>query len=225
MLFEKPLKITFFQAANIIVSIFLIVAFIIAGQNITETFKVASISALNSLEPKPMDYFWELNIHQAALDKNKIRIYADYYEHLLQIFPSLWEDYGILGYCYHYLNDDPKAIRFLQVAIQYNPDFFLNYYNLAIIYINESRYQEAAALLQKALKVSPMTSLKNTFTSRLVYSPLLLADPQKAFTEAAAHLRMMYNASSVMIKLLHHADNSQITQALFKKLRPELYAF
>ena len=44
-----------------------------------------------------MDYFWELNIHQAPLDKNKIRYYADYYEHLLQVFPEARDAYGMLG--------------------------------------------------------------------------------------------------------------------------------
>ena len=47
----------------------------------------------------------------------------------------------------------PKV--FLKTAILHYPDYFWNYYNLAAIYINQSRYQEAALVLQKGLKVDP----------------------------------------------------------------------
>jgi tetratricopeptide (TPR) repeat protein len=214
-----------FKSAHIITGILLLIVFCIAGRNITQTFVVADMSALNNLQPQPKDYFWELNIHQASVDKNKIRYYADYYEHLLHVFPSLRETYGLLGYCYHYLNDDPKAIKFLKMAIQDYPDYFWNYYNLGIIYIHESRYQQAADMLQKALKVDPMTSLKKMFASQMVYVPLLETNDKKAFVNVARHLKETYQSSFVLMKILDQAAYRKEMPEIMKKLNPEAYAF
>lgn len=221
----KLLKSLLFPAANIIVSIFLISAFFMAGQNVTQTFVVARMAALNNLKPQPMDYLWELNIHQAPLDKNKIRYYADYYEHLIESFPSLWAAYGLLGYCYHYLNDDPKAVRFLKTALDHDPVLFWNNYNLAVIYIQGSRYHEASAALQKALKADPRASLKIMFTSAFVYLPLFGPDGKKDLDEAAKHLEGTYRRGFMLMQILDQADHRKEARDMLKKFTGELYAF
>jgi len=214
------------KAINILVAIFLLSLFFIAGQNVVQTFTVANTAALNNLKPEPMDYFWELNIHHAALDRNKIRTYADYYEHLLQVYPFLWDAYGVVGYCYHYLNDDPKAIKFLKIAIQHDPEYFWNYYNLAIIYFNESRYQDTASLLQEAFKISPKVSFYRMFKSEYVYVPLLSGPNEKiVFEDAATHLREVYQSSVVLMQILNQSKNSQEQQEALGRLNPVLYAF
>ena len=225
MFSKKLLKDLVFPGANILIGIFLLAIFFIAGQNIAQTFTVANMTALNNLRPNPINYFWELNIRKAPLERNKIRYYTDYYEHLLQVFPSIRDAYGLLGYCYHYLNDDPKAIRFLKMANRYYPDYFWNYYNLAVIYINESRYQEASELLQKALKVDPMTSLKNMFASQMVYWPLLEKGEKKVVVVASLHLKEAYQTSFVLMKILNQTVYQKEMPAIMKRIHPELYAF
>jgi tetratricopeptide (TPR) repeat protein len=219
------LKSLLFPTANILAALFLLSAFFIAGQNVIQTFAVANMAALNNLRPQPMDYFRELNTHRATPDKNKIRTYADYYEHLLQVFPNLWDAYGILGYCYHYLNDDPQAITFLKIAVKNYPDYFWNYYNLAAIYINESRYQEASGVLRKALSLPPVSSLKSMFTSRFVYLPLLETDEKRTLEDTAKHLYKMYRSSFVLVQVFNQAGNNEEARDVMKKLRLELYAF
>lgn len=225
MILKKPLKTFLFPAANVLIGIFLLSAFFIAGQNVVQTFSVANITSLGNLQPQPTDYFLELNAHQSTPDKNEIHCYADYYEHMLEVFPNLWDAYGILGYCYHYLNDDPKAIKFLKIAIQNYPDYFWNYYNLAAVYVNESRYQEASDVLQKALNVPPMASLKTMFTSRMVYLPLLDADEKKSLAYTARHLKEMYRSCFVLAQILNQTGNSEEFQEVLRKFKPELYAF
>jgi len=224
-LFKRPLKAFLSPAANILVTVFLLSVFFIASQNVVQTFAVADIAALNNLQPQPTDYILELSIHQAAPDKNKIHCYVDYYEHLLRVFPNLGDAYGMLGYCYHYLNDDPKAIGFLKMAIEHDPDYFWNYYNLAAIYLNESRYQEAFGSLQKALNVPPMASLKSMFTSPMVYLPLLGPDEKKVLPYTVKHLKESYQSSFVLLQILNQTGNNKGSIEVMKKIKPELYAF
>jgi len=219
------LRSIIFPTVNILIALALASVFFIAGQNIVQTFAVADMAALNNLQPQPADYLWKVNIEHAALDRNKVRIYADYYEHLLKVFPNLGDAYGILGYCYHYLNDDTQAISSLKTAINEYPDYFWNYYDLAAIYINEARYQEASLLFQKALSLSPMTSIKRMFTSQFVYLPLLGTDIKGALQFSAKHLNDTYRSCFVLEQILLRSQRSQNTQEVFRNIKPELYAF
>jgi tetratricopeptide (TPR) repeat protein len=225
MFFKKSSNIFLSPVVNVPVALFLLSAFFIAGQNVVQTFAVADMAALNNLRPQPADYFWELNTHREAPDKNKIRCYADYYEHMLEVFPNLWDAYGMLGYCYHYLNDDPRAIRFLKIAVKNHPDYFWNYYNLAAIYINGSRYQEASGLLKKALSLPAVSSLKSMFASRFVYLPLLEPDEKKALEDTANHLYEAYRSSFVLVQIFDQAADSKEALEVMKKIKLELYAF
>jgi len=222
---EKFLNSTFFKAVNILIAFLLLAVFFIAGQNTIETFKVARMSAMSNLVPQDMDYLWELNIHQAPLDRGKIHLVVDYYEQLLKVFPSLWEIDGILGYCYHELNDDPKAIQYLKIAVQNYPNYFWNYYNLAVIYIHESRYEEAADLLQKALTLDPAKSIKNMVSSTYGYWPLLEGHQQEISKASTNHLKDFYHLSGILEILLDRTIGNPQGQEKIKELHLELYAF
>jgi len=215
----------FYPLIHILIAVFLLIAFLKAAQNVAQTFMVASMSALTNLQPQPYDYFLELSIHQQEPDKNKIHCYVDYYEHLLEIFPSLWEAYGMLGYCYHYLGDEEKAIKYLNFAINHCPEIFWNYYNLAAIYIEKHRYDEASALLQKARRISPATSLKRFFSSQMIYLPLLVPDEKKAISYAASHFQEGFQVSGMIEDIINHLGNSQKAQEAIKQFQPKLYAF
>jgi tetratricopeptide (TPR) repeat protein len=215
----------FFKTLNILLALFLLGLFFIAGQNVIQTFRVADMAALNNLVPQPLSYFRDLNTGRAVLDKDKIRVYADYYEHLIKVFPGLWDAYSMLGYCYHYLNDDPRAIRYLTTAIKGYPDYFWDYYDLAAIYINESRYQEALSALHKALDLPPMTSLKRTFTSQFVFLPLIGTGDKGALSYSAIHLGEAYKSSFIIAQILSRTESSTTARGMMKRIKPELYAF
>jgi len=221
----KQVKTFLWPAAHIFVGLLLVSVFFIAGKNVTQTFPVASMAALNNLEPQPMDYLWELNTHKVPLDQNKIGSYVDFYEHVLTVFPNLWDVYGILGYCYHYLGDDAKAIKYLQAAIQYDPDYFWNDYNLAVIYIKESRYQEADILLQKALNVSAQDTFKKMMASSWSYHLLFKTEDKKFYVDLAGHLKEAYRTSYILDKILTQEAYEKEMPAIMKKIDPELHAF
>jgi len=214
-----------FKIPYILLALFLLCVFFAAGKNVVQTFAVADMAALNNLVPQPMDYLWELNTRREAPDRNKIRIYADYYEHLIHVFPSLWDAYGVLGYCYHYLNDDPKAIKYLTMAIKEHPDNFWNYYNLAAIDINGSRYHEALGTLRTALGLPAISSIKRIFTSQYVYLPLLEPGDKEALGLCAKHLNEMYKSAFVIAQILNQAAVNNEAQEMMRKIKPELYAF
>ena len=222
---KKPLKLFLIPAVNVLVAIFLLSVFFTIGRNTVQTFTVANMSALNYLKPYPIDYLWQLNIHQAPINRNKVRYYADYDEHLLKIFPRLGDAAGVLGYCYHSLNDDANAIKFFKIAIQNYPDYFWNYYDLGLIYINEARYEEASDILQKALKVDPLASFKSLLSSPMVYLPLIEGHEKMAMTEISWHLREAYQSCFILVGLLNQPEHRKEIPEIMKKFHPEIYAF
>ncbi len=225
MALKEPLTKFLFPAANILLGVLLLGVFAVASQNVVETFKVADMSALKNLQPQPADYFSVLEEQGARPDKNRIRCYVDYYKHLLHDFPNLWDAYGMLGYCYHYLNDDRTAIKYFKLGIQHYQGYFWNYYDLAAIYINESRYQEASDLLQKALTLDLKGTLKKMFTSQWVYLPLFEPDLTNGLTRAVRHLQETHQFGFVLVQILNRMGNNKEAQDMMTKIKPELYAF
>jgi tetratricopeptide (TPR) repeat protein len=225
MLFKKPLKTFLFPAANILLFIFLLTAFFMAGQNVLEVFPAAPMAALNYLQPQPLDYLWELNNYEAPMDINKIRYYKDYFEHLIQVFPSLRDAYGLIGYCYHYLGDDTQAIDDLQKAIAANPIYTWNYYNLALIYIDQYRYREASSLLEKLQLLDAQKSIKRMFASKYVYEPLLGNNDQDALAPVVQHLKISYRVSFVLANALDQMPVREDARAAVKRMKLELHAF
>ncbi len=214
-----------FAAVQMALAALLLAGFYMAAQNVIETFPVASISALNNLQPKPPDYFLDLSERKDVPDTNKVHAYVDYFEHLLADFPNLWDAYGILGYCYHYLHDDAKAKQYLKTAIQNYPDCFWNYYNLAVILINEGQYAQASDILKRGLSVAPVTTLKRLFTSPRVYLPLLEPDEKRALSYTFRHIQETYHSVFILVEVLNHINDRPQTAGLLKKLKLELYAF
>ena len=225
MILKKPLKTFLFPAANIILSLFLFGVFFTAGQSIVRTFYPANISSLANLSPNPINYFWDLNIYNAPLNKSRVRYYADYFEHLLKVFPSVRDAYGVLGYCYHFLGDDTKAIDYLKKAIEYNPLYIWNYYNLAAIYMHQYRYQETAILLEKIQFLYPQASLQRMLESPYVYDRLIAPGGKGAIDAVSRHMSLCYRVSLDLVQLLVQAPNNIGIQKALKKVNLELYAF
>src|SRR5689334_11657915 len=110
MSYKKPLKLSLFQIANILLSLSLIIFFIVQAYGIVKTFPTAQMSGLVRLRPTPMNYFWDLNVSNVSVNQDQIHYYTYYYEELHKLLPNVTDVYGILGYCYHYLGDDSKAV-------------------------------------------------------------------------------------------------------------------
>lgn len=210
---------------NILIGLCLITGFYAAGRSIVETYPVARVASLTNFAPASWDYFWKLNIQNAPMDKKRVLYYTDYYEHLLAVYPSLRDAYGVLGCCYHYLGDDNKAVLYLKKAIAFNPSFSWNYYNLAVLYIYQSRYREAGPLLLQLLQVEPQKSLQMMFASPYVYAPLLAAGGKDALAGAARHLNLSYKVSYDLLQFISPLADRDKAGAVLKKMQLELYVF
>ncbi|MDE2027721.1 MAG: hypothetical protein KGK03_07610 [Candidatus Omnitrophica bacterium] len=225
MLSAKPLKTFLFPLLNILLGILMLCVFFTYGRNVVRTFKLARMSAVGRLMPSSMDYFWKLNIGHAPIDKPKIRYYADFYENMLKAYPALTDAYGILGCCYHYLGDDAKASDYLDKAIFYDPLYSWNYYNLAVLDIRRSRYQEAADLLQRMLHLDPTKSLERLYASQYVYDALLKAGGKGMVPATVEHLKTSYMAAMELVRLINQSASDKQALAVIKKMDLELYAF
>jgi len=221
MFFKKPLKNFLFLAVNIVIGLSLIAAFTLSARHIMRTVHMARFVGLGPLKPEPMDYFFQIDLHHAALDKNKVRYYADYYENLLQVFPTMIDAYGILGYCYHYLGDDLKAKEFFKKAVEGGSNYFWFTYDLAVLYIIDRDYHAGMELLRKALQIDPQVSLKS-LTSQTI-NPLL---PQPfPVNDIAAHLGQGYKQSSILYNLLNLSQSQSRAADIIKKLELDIYVF
>jgi tetratricopeptide (TPR) repeat protein len=219
------LKNFLFPAANILLSIFLLIVFWKAGRGILETYPIAQQSALGHLQPQPLTYMWDMNINNAAIDTNMINEYKDYYSYLLKIDPSQKDAYTILGYCYHYLGNDTKAIAYFKKAILNNPDYSWNYYDLMIIYFTQSRFEECYVMLKNLQQVNPQKSLRVMFTSQEIFLPLLGAGDKDAMLNSIAHLKLSYTISSfIMHELIKVKSGGQLESSV-TNMKLNIYVF
>jgi len=222
MFFKKPLKTSFWPAANILVGLALIVSFTWLTHRILQSVRMARFVGLEAIKPVPADYLWQVNTQQAAIDKNTIRYWADYYENLLQVFPELTDAYGVLGYCYHLLGNDLKAEKFLKKAMDGRTDYFWYSYDMAVLYIHEHHYHESQQLLQKALQLDPQTSLRGLTSSTVLYSLL----PQGvSLQDIATHIGQGYKQGLILLKILNPDIAPDKAENIIKQLKLELYVF
>ena len=229
MIFKKPLQLFLFPTANLLIAAYLLTAFWSYGQHIVQTIPESNAAALNKLKPEPMDYFWKISMENAPVSKPRIRYYLDYYELLLKNYPFLGETYGLMGYSYYYLGDTVRAIDCLKKGININPLYTWNYYNLGIIYIKESRYEEASNIFKKLLVLDPKISLIKMFSSQYVYLPLLkVADNAQMnlrMKTLAQHLGTSYNNSYRLLEILKEIPYANDIKSALGKINLELYVF
>ncbi len=203
---NNSVKNVLWSLINIVVSFCLVYYFFTFSSNIIRFLPFVHKSALEYLKPNPMDYFWKLNIQNAPVDENQIRYYENYYRNLKSLYPQLKEADGILGYCAYQLGDLKTALKLLQQAIDNNPGYFWNYYNLAIVYATNKQYQNAVEILQRALALNPQESLRFIFTSEAVYLPLTAYAKEQAIPDLARHLQWGYKQVANMLMSLGNKE-------------------
>lgn len=100
-------------------------------------------------------------------DRSELFAYRIYYEKLVEYMPYRADGYALLGLCDYLLGKTEEAAQAYQTAIQLNPNFFLSYYNLVVIYFHQGRYPEAIPLLEKALQMDLQHTLNFIFLSKV----------------------------------------------------------
>ncbi len=176
---------------------------IIASVCICQSFPQAEVEAVSHLRPEPMDYFWKINVENESVNIHQIRQYNDYFLALKKAAPKLAIDLnGLIGYCYIYLNDYPKAQSVLEEAIALEPRFFWNYYNLAYAYIHEGKNDKAAQTLIKAIAIPPQATFMYFQESKFVYFPLIYPGKEQAPALLNQNLNQGYQLSAIIINLI-----------------------
>jgi tetratricopeptide (TPR) repeat protein len=105
-----------------------------------------------------------------------------------------------------------EAIDFNQQGVDANPESGDLYYNLGTLYMEQSRYQEAKELFEKALEYDMEIASKNLLLSALAASYAGLGDMEarrKILMEKA-----IYNQISLKLKQLDYEQQKLLVQII-----------
>ncbi|MEI6437689.1 MAG: tetratricopeptide repeat protein [Candidatus Omnitrophota bacterium] len=107
-----------------------------------------------------------------AVDKAALRRALRYYKTLAGAFPSLGQAYDMMGFCYFYLDDLPRAARAYEKAVARAPQFFWHDYHLGLAYFRQGFFDKALAAFDRILAV-PVEEVPRWG----IYAPLTRMDP------------------------------------------------
>ncbi|MBU0469336.1 MAG: tetratricopeptide repeat protein [Candidatus Omnitrophica bacterium] len=133
-------------------------------------------------------------------DKASLGAYRAYYEKASDFYPHIAEVQAMLGFCYYYEGKKKEALDHYIKAIELEPNYFWNNYNLAVLYLQNKDQQKAIEYLTKAVSLNIDYSMKVTLTSsvyRSIWSQM--KDPKKRVIDG---LRSGYSKAFYMLGLL-----------------------
>lgn len=111
---------------------------------------------LSRLTP-PMDYFSDFVDRSDHYDRFKLMNCVNYHQAVADFFVfQRAEAYGMLGFCYERLGQEPQAVSSYRQAIALNPDYFWPYYDLGVIYYRQARYAQAGKYFEQAIEQAPI---------------------------------------------------------------------
>lgn len=125
------------------------------------------VRILNSLLV-PIDYLYELSMGEETFNKETFSAYLDYYKQFIKYSVYSADVLGMLGFCYSYMGDQPRAIGLYKEAIAQEPTFFWFHYNLGVIYFKQGQYSEAVTSFKRALSVDRKTTLTLASNSHIL---------------------------------------------------------
>ena len=135
----------------------------------------SKVTTLNYFIPS-FDYLVEFIEQPGIFKKERLHSYngyIDYYERVIDLYPTMAEGYGMLGFLYFQDGDLPKARQAYEKAIVLNPGFFWLHYDLGILYCKDRQYRSAETEFKRALVLAPENSLKFIVHSK-IYQQIIL---------------------------------------------------
>ncbi len=124
------------------------------------------VKTINHIIPQSMSALVGFSLHPNLAHPEPLKEYATYFKIVMKFVPESPADQALLGYCYYYLGDLPKAQKFFKKAVDglhRQPigvkDFFWFHYNLGVSYLRQKDYAKAKDSLQKALLSPPQMAL------------------------------------------------------------------
>jgi tetratricopeptide (TPR) repeat protein len=181
--------------------------------------KNAVDQTMSRLTP-PMNYFTEFVDKQDHYDRFKLMNCVNYHQAVAHFFPfQKAEAYGMLGFCYERLGQDPQAVASYQQAIALNPDYFWPYYNLGVIFYRQAQYSKAGDYLTQGLKLDPIKTIVLLSRSK-VYNDVNLSG-QRAVSDYFQGLQEGRREAYLLMmdSLLHQQSGSTMEQHLKPRVR------
>jgi len=123
----------------------------------------------------PIDYFAEFVDKEDHYNHFNLVNCINYHKGVAQFFAfQKAEAYGMLGFCYERLGQMQQATASYRQAIASNPDYFWPYYDLGVIFYNQTQYPKAEDYFHQALEQSPLKTIVLLSRSK-VYSDVKLS--------------------------------------------------
>lgn len=119
-----------------------------------------------------------------------------YYRKIVQLMPSMADAYSMLAFCYHYQGDDQQAAVNYLKAIQLNPGYFWNYYDLSIILWQAGSAGEAQKIMARALTLNPRSTLEEVASSK-IYVDMM---PFRQNQDPVENLENGYEIGSLLLR-------------------------
>ena len=139
--------------------------------------------------------------------------YILYFRTAAKVMPGFSAPNAMMGYCYFYKGDLAKAAGYYRLARAQTPTFFWFHYNLGVIYYRQGRYEEAAAVLKKAVSCRPEDAIVFINVSK-IYRDLNRAatdagyDPEEGLVEGYRNAQQMILACTNHLQHLLQNDFS-----------------
>lgn len=175
----------FIFVGQVTITLALMLYFFKSGKQVLGFSERAKMSQLDYLRPYSFDDL-------IRKDPHRLMEYAHYFQRVTEFLPQRAEAWSLAGYCFYYLGEIPKAIVSYQKAVEMQPFFFWHPYNLGVIYFKTSRFEEAAAAFQKALRSDAVKTLVVIQASPRIYGPILVLQTHDAGGSLNERLRGGY---------------------------------
>lgn len=171
--------------------VFILYAIIVAGFFLWTDHKTvirsAQLQTLSRLTPA-FNYYEEFFKDPGNLRAKSLGECVHYHRAVADLVPAAAsEAWGVAGFCAWGSGRSRQAVDFLGKAMEKNPTFFWNYYNLGVIAFNEKDDERAVDLFSRALGLDPKYTVLALARSK-VYADILRSfgfgfDPQRSLAE------------------------------------------
>jgi tetratricopeptide (TPR) repeat protein len=126
-------------------------------------------------------YFWN------DIDMKRVNEQLEYYQERVRVDPANLENRIILGYTYYLKGENKKAIKEFDYVIDQDKNYYDAYYNMGLVYLDESRYNDALLMFDKTVNIAPK-DFKGHVQMGITYRNLKMYDKAATSLEEANKL-------------------------------------
>ena len=142
----KDLGSIFFLVGKSVITAGILGIFLLSIKGILSDYPKLKVDAqsarLDRIQPY-YEYLFKNDENPSLWDKREIQEFVIFYKQVCRYMSDNAEAYGMLGFFYHFLNQDSKAIEFYKKSIELKPKFFWFHYDLGVLYLQKGSFAQA----------------------------------------------------------------------------------